>query len=301
MRFILTGANGFIGRRLAVYLRNSGHSVFPLQARQFDSKAQQNWKNLCLKIRPSALIHLGGLAHHAPSHSRHFVEHLWDVNVHYPVNLASVAAQCGVPRFVFVSSIGVHGSCTVNNDAFSENSPFNPSNLYSESKCHAETLLLKELESSQTHLVIVRPALVCGRDAPGNIHRLARLVHTGLPLPLSSVRNRRSFVVIENLCDLLERMAMNPLAEDQTFVAAEPVTLSISEVISCMASHWGRSSRLWPCPEEVLRAAFILAGRRPQAKQLLGSLVVDSSKARRILQWYPQKSLQQSLKESAQL
>lgn len=301
MRYLLTGASGFIGHNFKEHLRSTGHTVFTLSARSFHSTQQLDWLELCNRIQPSAIVHLAGLAHRRPSKTQEAAHQLWMSNVHYPVQLAAVAANAGVPRFVFVSSIGVHGVQTFSGQSFHEDSPFSPENPYAASKCEAEFLLHQCLSPTPTQLVIVRPALVCGRGAPGNIHRLARLVRSGVPLPFANVLNQRSFVVIENLCDLLERVAIDPAAAGHVFLAAEPHTVSTAEVISCMARHWQRGPRLWPCPQAPMVTVLNSLGFRSQARQLLGSLVVDASKAREVLCWRPLKSLQQSLCESADL
>ena len=301
MNFLLTGSTGFIGQYLAQYLRQSGHAVHTLNARIFNFQQQQHWFDCCCQVRPDAIIHLAGLAHRQLPSTSDSRRHLRAVNVNYPVSLASMAAQASVPRFVFVSSIGVHGAQTPIGVPFSEDSPFNPENPYAESKCEAEQQLQALLASTPTQLVIVRPALVSGRGAPGNLNRLARLVHTGLPLPFANVDNQRSFVVIENLCDLLARAAIHPHAGNQAFLAAEAHTPSTAEVVACMSRYWGRRPRLWSCPQKPLRLLLQWAGYQAQARQLLGSLVVDSSKARQLLGWQPIKSLDLSLSESAEL
>jgi len=301
MRFLLTGSSGFIGQYLAQHLRQSGHAVYTLNARIFNSQRQQEWLDYLCEVRPTAIIHLAGLAHRQLPSTLDSCRYLRAVNVDYPVSLAGIAAQADVPRFVFVSSIGVHGAQTPIGVPFREDSPFNPGNPYAESKCEAEHRLQALLASTTTQLVIVRPALVSGRGAPGNVNRLARLVHLGLPLPFANVDNQRSFVVIENLCDLLARAAIHPHAGNQAFLAAEAHTPSTAEVVACMARYWGRRPRLWSCPQKPLRLLLQWAGYQAQAGQLLGSVVVDSSKARQLIGWQPIKPLELSLYESAEL
>jgi len=126
-----------------------------------------------------------------------------------------------------------------------------------------------------------------------------RLVDRGIPLPLASVRNRRSLVYVGNLADLIVRCIDNPAAAGRTFVASDGEDLSTPALISSIASALGVAPRLWPCPRGLLRAAAALLGRRAAADRLLGSLQVDASEAAALLGWRPPFSIAEGLAATA--
>jgi nucleoside-diphosphate-sugar epimerase len=149
-------------------------------------------------------------------------------------------------------------------------------------------------------VVIVRPPLVYAADAPGNFGRLLKLVRWGFPLPLSLVRNQRSFIARENLLDFIIICIDHPMAANQTFVVADGEDLSTPALIRLLAAGMGRPARLFPAPVSLLGAGAALLGRESVYQQLCGSLQVNISKARSLLQWSPPVRVADALYKAAQ-
>lgn len=216
------------------------------------------------------------------------------VNVDGTLNLARQAAVAGVKRFIFISSIGVNGN--INTRPFTENDDPNPAELYAQSKWEAEQGLWEIQRETGMQLVIVRPPLVYGPNAPGSFGSLIRWVKKGIPLPLGAVRNKRSLVALDNLVDLIITCINHPVAANQVFLAGDGQDLSTTELLRGVAKAMGKPSRLLPVPAGFLKLAATLLGKKAVADRLLGSLQVDISKARNLLGWNPPVTVEEGLK-----
>ena len=148
-------------------------------------------------------------------------------------------------------------------------------------------------------LVIVRPPLVYGPDAPGNFSTLIRAIHRGIPLPFGAVDNLRSLVALDNLVDLLALCGNHPAAAGQIFLVSDGEDVSTPTLLHRIASALGRSARLLPVPVPLLRGAARLLGRAGAAQSLCGSLQVDISKTRKLLRWSPTVGMEAALANTA--
>jgi nucleoside-diphosphate-sugar epimerase len=117
-------------------------------------------------------------------------------------------------------------------------------------------------------------------------------------LPFASVRNRRSLIYVGNLVDAIARCAEHPAARGP-FLVSDEETVSTPELVSRIARALGRPARLFPTPPALLRAAGMIAGRRDEIRRLTGNLAIDSSRARRLLDWRPPCTLDAGLAETA--
>jgi nucleoside-diphosphate-sugar epimerase len=150
-------------------------------------------------------------------------------------------------------------------------------------------------------VVIIRPPLVYGPNAPGNFGRLVNAVRRGLPLPLGSViRNRRTLVGLDNLVDLVLTCLHHPAAANQVFLVGDAEDVSTTDLLKKMALAFQVPSRLLPCPVGLLEMAAGLVGKKAMVNRLCGSLQVDIGKAQSLLGWNPPLSLDQGLKKVAE-
>jgi UDP-glucose 4-epimerase len=283
MRVFVTGADGFIGARLSAVLASGGHVVKGVRrADTGDIGPDTDWAPLL--TGSDAVIHLANRAHVTNESHANPLREFRRINTLGTLRLAEVAAQEGVRRFVFVSSIGVNGIRT-SGEPFTERAAPNPVEPYSVSKLEAEEGLRALADRSSLELVIVRPPLVYGPNVKGNLLRLLRLVEKGIPLPLGSVYNSRSFVGVQNLAELLLICAEHPAAAGQLFLAADGYDVSTAQLLNTMARAMHRRSRVFRFPFRALHAVAALAGRAKELERLTGSLQVDASRAASLLGW----------------
>jgi len=216
------------------------------------------------------------------------------VNVCGTLNLASQAAEAGVQRFVFLSSIGVNGNS--NTFPFSEADLPKPEGLYAQSKLEAEQGLWELHKRTGMEVVILRPPLVYGPDAPGNFGSLVRLVQKGVPLPLGAIDNKRSLLALDNLVDLILNCIDHPAAANQVFLASDGEDLSTTELLKAVGRAMGKPARLVPVPASILMLGASLSGNKAFAQRLLGSLQIDISKACKVLNWEPPLTVEEGLR-----
>jgi nucleoside-diphosphate-sugar epimerase len=220
------------------------------------------------------------------------------VNTAGSEQLALEAADAGVRRLVFMSTIGVNGDNS-GEKPFSETDDPSPHNPYSVSKYEAELSLQRIARQTGLEIVIVRAPLVYGPGNPGNFHSLLRGVTSGIPLPFASVVNSRSLVYVGNLVDALTLCAFHSRAAGNRYLLSDGEDMSTPELIRRTASALGIKSHLFPFPPKLMMAAGAALGKTATVNSLIASLAVDSSKIRRELGWHPPFSVDQGLKNTA--
>ena len=300
---LVTGASGFVGRHLIEMLAEGGRAVHAVGGRRaIDSvpanvdvlpgralDAETDWFDALAGV--DAVVHLAGSAHGRGGDDP---ARMQQVNRDGAVRLARCAAEAGVRRFLLVSSIGVHGNAS-HGEPFTEDSPVRPEAVYAETKRAGELGVTEALTGTCTELVILRPPLVYGPAAPGNPARLLAWSRRGWPLPLASIRNRRSFVAVQNLCAAIGVCLEDSRAAGETFLVADRQTISTPDLLREIARRLDRPSRLLPCPPALLAFAAGLVGRRDDVTRLASDLVVDASKLERHLGFTPPLGLAEGL------
>jgi UDP-glucose 4-epimerase len=311
MKWLVTGATGFVGRALVARLVADGvhtvcattrHPGAPLAAGVPRTVVPEQgpdagWQAALQSV--DVVVHLAARVHVMQEHAPDPLAEFRRANVHGTLNLARQAAQAGARRFVFVSSVKVNGECTAAGAPFRADDRPRPEDPYGVSKQEAEAGLRVLARAGPMELVIVRPPLVYGPGVQANFRALMQAVMRGWPLPLGAVHNRRSFVAVDNLVDLLVRCGQHPAAPNHTFLASDGCDLSTTELLQRMARALGRPARLWPVPVPVLLWAGRLLRRGASVQRLCGNLQVDISRTRELLGWTPPIDVDEGLRRAA--
>jgi nucleoside-diphosphate-sugar epimerase len=211
-----------------------------------------------------------------------------EVNVEGTLNLARQAVKSGVRRFIYISSAKVNGEYTQPNLPFGPEHIAMPEDHYSISKYEAEQGLLLLAKKSKMEVVIIRPPLVYGPGVKGNFLHMMHLLQKGLPLPLGALKkNKRSFVSVDNLANFITTCISHPNAANQIFLVSDDEDLSTTDLLRKIQLLLGARVPLLPVPSWILNTIAGLLGRKSEIKRLCGSLQVDISKARELLNWAP--------------
>lgn len=309
---LVTGANGFVGRRLCAELVRRGQAVRAAMRNRTGFNvtgcevsgiagmgADTTWEDALRGIE--IVIHLVARVHVMREDAADPLAEFRRVNVAGTENLARQAAVSGVKRLVYVSSIGVNGLSTALDRTFSEADAPAPHNAYALSKWEAEQALHRVAQETGLEVVIVRPPLIYGPGAPGNFAQMMRVLQKGIPLPLASVRNLRSLIYLGNLTDALILCATHPAAAGQTYLVSDGEDVSTPELLRMLGEAMGHPARLFSCPVPLLVLAGKLSGQTGQIERLAGSLRVDSGKIRRELGWRLPCSLREGLRTTAEV
>ncbi|AAY96279.1 SDR family oxidoreductase [Pseudomonas protegens] len=310
-RILLTGASGFVGG--AVHECLSKHSPHKLtvvvrkpipalaattsvtQVEQIDGLT--DWSSILLDC--NVVVHAAARVHVMHESSLDPLEAFRKVNVEGTLNLARQAAQRGVGRFVFISSIKVNGEGTPLNVPYTADDEPAPTDPYGISKMEAEKGLTLIASQTGMEVVIIRPVLVYGPGVKANFFNMMRWLYKGIPLPFGAIDNRRSLVALDNLVDLIVTCIDHPLAANQVFLVSDGEDLSTTELLKRMGGALGKPARLLAIPSGILSFSAALLAKKSISQRLCGSLQVDISKNRELLGWAPPLSVDKALDATA--
>ena len=302
---LVTGASGFVGRAVAARLAKEGRQVRAATRGRVDPRpgmqsavvgdihGDTDWSAALAGV--DTVIHLAARVHVMRDASTDPLAEFRKVNTAGTLNLARQAAERGVRRLVFVSSVKVHGE----SGRFRESDPPAPADPYGRSKLEAEDGLRATAGETGLESVILRPPLVYGPGVRANFAALMRAIARGIPLPFGSVRNRRSLVALDNLVDVICVAARHPAAANETFLVSDDDDLSTPDLVRRLAAAMGVRPRLVPVPPALLSLGAAVLGKRDLADRLLGTLTVDCSRVRNALGWTPPLSVDEGLRRAA--
>ena len=275
----LTGATGFIGQYLLRELSGRGYRIRVLLRRPTalpvecasaligDLEKPQNMAAALAGI--GAVIHTAGLAHAMSGHPQDDYRLL---NTEATIALARAAERAGVRRFVFLSSIRAQSGPAAPGVLTEEREP-RPTDAYGRSKLEAE----RGLETTNLDWVALRPVLVYGPGAKGNMAELVRLARSPYPLPLAGLKARRSLLALDNLGEAIDTVLQAPGPLRRPLLVADPEPLTVGEMVVAMRRGLGRTAGLFPVPAPLLQAFCGMTGRAEMYQRLTGSLVADPS------------------------
>ena len=312
MDILVTGSTGFIGTSLIEKLIKKRFSVSAAarnaSANKFDANinfinighltSSLDWQHALQGV--NTIVHLAARAHVLNDKSRDPLADYRYINVDCSLNLARQAARTGVKRFIYMSSIKVNGEFTILRKPFTAQDTPMPRDFYGISKYEAELGLRVVAEESGMELVIIRPPLVYGPGVKANFLTMMNWLRRGIPLPLGGVtKNRRSFVFLDNLVDMVVTCINHPAAANQTFLVSDDEDLSTSELLRRMALALGLPSKLIAVPTALITLGAKLIGRPDISQRLCGSLQVDIRKTKDLLGWSPPVSVDEGLRKTA--
>ena len=240
------------------------------------------------------VIHLAARVHIMNDTATDPLHSFREINTTGTLRLAEAAANAGVHRFIFLSSIKVNGEFTTDRP-FDESMQAAPQDPYAISKHEAEQGLHKIADETGMEVVIIRPPLIYGPGVKANFLRLLGWIDRGIPLPLAGIRNQRSLLALDNLIDFLVTCLDHPSAANETFLISDGEDLSTADLAQRIAQQMERTSRLFSFPQPLLKFGATLLGKKPVVDRLTNSLQIDSNKARQLLQWQPPVSVDEAI------
>lgn len=286
----VTGANGFIGGHLASALRGAGWRVATALVRHGQPPDPP-------PSRDDTVFHLAGVAHRRAVAGEHLA-----ANCELALDVYRRAAKAEARAFVFVSTSKVLGD--VSPTPLGVASPRRPAGAYALSKAAAERRLLAARRETELPLAIVRPPLVYGPGAKGNLRLLLWALARGVPLPLALARGQRSFVSVGNLVAALVAIGAAPARSDGIWHVADGEGIDCASLCRRLAGHLGRRAHLLPVPPALCGAALRLvpsvAGHAGSlVASTFGTLILDDSGFRRAFDFTPPQTLDAGLAELA--
>lgn len=309
MTIIVTGANGFVGRTMCRRALEKGLQVRGTvrSAKDADSLPvgvetvqinsigpDTDWSSAFTDV--DTVIHLAARVHMTNDTAPDPLAAFREVNVAGTERLARMAAKAGVKRFIYLSSVKVNGEGS--QVPYSEQDTPMPSDPYGISKLEAEQVLNSIADSTNLEVIILRPPLVYGPHVKANFLRLLELIRKGIPLPLALINNKRSMIYLENLVDAIAKCIEHPNAANQTFLVSDGQDISTPDLIKMIAKEMGKRANLIPFPPAVLKMIGKITGKGAEIDRLTGSLQIDSSKIRTLLNWNPPYTVEEGISET---
>ncbi len=305
---MVTGASGFIGKSLVDFLErkkvrvrpcvrdvNSFHHSSKYVFETGDISKRTDWSEALHGV--SEVIHTAARVHLIKDLSPDPLSDFRRVNVSATVRLARQAAQAGVRRFIFLSTVKVVGESSSFGRPLKASDPSKPSDPYAISKAEAESELLKIASETDLEVVIIRPPLVYGSGVKANFSLLVNAIKMRLPLPFGLItQNRRSMVSLQNLVDFIFLCLKAPKAKNQIFMISDGEDVSTADLTMRIAKSLGFKSYLIPIPIPVLQNLAFIFGLKSSMARLSGSLQVDINKNFKLLNWKPKTTLDVGLR-----
>lgn len=278
MNITITGASGFVGQNLQLYLKDKRYNVKTLSLRH------ANWQTQ-LGQDVTAIVHLAGKAHDTSNTSAE--EEYFKVNRDLTIDLFHVFLKSDIRDFFYFSSVKAVADTV--DDILEEDVQGKPLTPYGKSKLEAEQYLLTQPLPEGKRLFIIRPCMIHGPGNKGNLNLLYKVVEKGIPWPLASFHNQRSFLSIDNLSFLLKEMIENKEIPSGIYNFADDDALSTNELVSLIAQTVGKKPKLWRIPASVIKTVVKIGDVLPlplnseRLKKLTESYVVSNKKIKKVL------------------
>ncbi|HAU1184106.1 TPA: NAD-dependent epimerase/dehydratase family protein, partial [Legionella pneumophila] len=295
-KILITGATGFIGRSLVPALLSEGHDVrcavlqpdSTLQAEQIvinNLEVHTDWTDALRNVE--IVIHLAARVHIMKEYVTSSLDEYCKINSIATKNFAEQAAQNNVKRFIFLSTIKVHGESSQNSLPFSEDCRTQPEDPYAKSKLFAEQYIQEICQNTRMDFVILRPPLVYGPYVKANFLRILQLVDKKWPLPFGSIYNKRTFIYIDNLVSAISAVVSEPSAANQAYLVADDSSWSLTQLVQTLSRKMNTKLFLIPIPVQILIFLFKLCGLKNINTRLFSSLEVSNEKIKSQLGWTP--------------
>lgn len=308
---LVTGATGFLGLHLTRQLLLAGHVIHATSRAAYKQSALPegltfhqvaplgpltDWSAALQGV--DSVVHLAARVHIMKA-EQHEEQLYHQENALGTERLAKCAAEAGVRRFIYLSSIKVNGE-QIDSRPFSPEDMPNPTDDYGRSKLDAERRLFAVATASGMKAVAIRPPLIYGPGVRANFLRLLSSIELGVPKPFGAIRNARSLVSVWNLCDLIGTCITSPLPQTKVLLVSDGVDFSTPDLIRHLAHKMDRSPRLISIPTGVLKLGGAVLGKSAEVQRLCGSLTVDIATTKRELNWTPPVSPDEAFARTVQ-
>lgn len=237
---LLTGATGFVGSNLIPYLNNFGFEARSLSREDLSSFLSFN--------ASQAIVHLAGKAHDLKKTSNS--EEYYQVNFELTKKLYDAFLKSEAKKFIFISS--VKASADVVDGVLTEDNIPNPITDYGKSKLMAEQYIQSQSLPAGKSYYILRPCMIHGPGNKGNLNLLYKFVQKGIPYPLASFENKRSFLSVENLCFVIANILQKDIPSG-IYNVADDEALSTNNVVKILADSLNKKPIIWAIPSSLIR------------------------------------------------
>lgn len=287
-KLLFTGASGFLGYNIRPILEKK-YDVHTIGLTDDDDIKI----NMAKEVPPinthyDVVLHAAGKAHTVPKTNAE-KQVFFDVNYIGTIHLCDALERVGVPKsFVFISTVAVYG-CEFG-ELITEDHPLNGVSPYAKSKIQAEEYLTEWCKKYGVNLTILRPSLLAGKNAPGNLGAMVNGIRKGFYLNIAGGKVKKSILMAEDIARLL------PLLEEKggVYNVCDTYQPTFGEISVSVAKQLGKHKPIsipywmaW-CMAKV---GDLLGSKAPinsyKLEKMTKSLTFSNEKARQELGWEP--------------
>lgn len=258
---LITGKNSYIGTSLENWLMREPDKY---KVDTVDMK-DGSWKEKGFSSY-DVVFHVAGIAH--VSSDPKMEDLYYKVNRDLTIEAAEKAKAEGVKQFIFMSSIIVYGDSSSSKRVIDKNTVPTPSNFYGNSKLQAEKGI-KDLESDDFKIVVLRPPMIYGKRSKGNYPRLSNMAKKIPVFP--DIYNERSMLHIDNLCEFIKVMIDHE--ETGLYFPQNKEYVKTSGLVKTIAEVHGKKIIMTKVFNPVLRLMFGIG----IVNKVFGNLVYEKS------------------------
>jgi nucleoside-diphosphate-sugar epimerase len=308
MKVLITGSTGFVGARVVELAKERDWEVIQVVRKQIEPPnnsfvvpsidVSTDWSDAFEGV--DCVAHCAARVHQMNESEQDTLAAYREINTLGTLTLAKQAAEAGVKRFVFVSSIKVNGEFTEPGSPFLPNLDNIPKDPYGLSKYQAEVALTQLAKETGLEVVIIRPPLVYGPGVKANFLSMMRLIEKGIPLPFGAIHNKRSLVYLDNLSSLILTCCDHPAASGHIFLASDNHDVSTSQLIRTIAESLGKSPRLLPIPVSWIQLGASVLRKQYMAQRICGNLQVESRHTKELLGWSPPVTFEDGINKTVE-
>jgi nucleoside-diphosphate-sugar epimerase len=270
---LITGANGFVGENLLNYLSDYSH-VQTLTRIQLNTVSVANLNGI------DTIIHLAGKAHDLKKSVN--PQEYYYVNFELTRKLYDTFLQSDAKKFIFISSVKAAADSV--DGVLYENVTPNPCTDYGKSKLMAEEYIKSQSLPNGKSYYILRPCMVHGPGNKGNLNLLYKFVKMGIPYPFARFENKRSFLSVQNLCFVIDKLITRGDIANGVYQISDDEPLSTNEVVAILAVSLNAKPQLWKISTKLIKLTakigdfFHLPLTTERLNKLTESYVVSNAK-----------------------
>jgi len=244
-----------------------------------------------------AVIHLAAKTHSSTKDNKKNIAEYKKINVELTRTICSLSIKHNIKKIIYLSSIKVNGEYS-SKHGFNEEDKPRPTDIYGISKLEAENLIKYLCVGKATKYFIIRSPLVYGSRYKGNISLLIKIIKLGLPLPLKNIKNKRSFIYIENLNSAILSCLKDKKVINQTYLISDDGSLSTPNLMIAIASAMKKKIIIFSFPIYLLSFLARLLKQTSKFDKLNNNLVVNNDKFKKDFKWSPPYTISEGIKKS---
>lgn len=301
MRVAVTGASGFVGKAVVAALARTGHHPIaivrkaPTESADAETRISEDLLTAdfaALFQGCDAVVNCAARVHVMQREDPATAERAFNaMNADLPVRMATAAKKGGVRRFVQLSSVAAISSISPTGTPIGDDRLAQPESPYGRAKRAADDGLAATSDEAMT-IASLRPPAIYGPGVGVFFAMLMRAAKLGLPLPIASIDNRRSFAFVDNIADAVVRTIEGTATG--AYILTDSAPISTADLYRRLLTLYGHGNRVWNWPAPIIATTAKLL-LRSRAQSFIGDAAYDGSRFAATFGWQPPTSMDEAL------